>query len=72
MRLRLAKTAKADGQTIRQYAEVEQPEVWSPPQKYISQSTEIDSLVMLLIRQRTALKKTSFLASNTKQVILNS
>lgn len=56
MRLRLAKTDKADAKTIRQYAEVEHPELWSPPQEFISQSAEINSLVMLLIRQRTALK----------------
>lgn len=56
MRLRLAKTDKADAKIIRQYAELEQPELWSPPQEYILQSTEINSLVMLFIRQRTALK----------------
>jgi transposase len=56
MRLRLAKTDKADAKTIRQYAEAEQPELWLPPQEFILQSTEINSLVMLFIRQRTALK----------------
>lgn len=56
MRLRLAKTDKADANMIRQYAEAEKPEVWSPPQEYITQASEINGLIMLLIRQRTALK----------------
>ena len=56
MRLRLAKTDKADANMIRQYAEAEKPEVWSPPQEYVMQACEINGLVMLLIRQRTALK----------------
>lgn len=56
MRLRLAKTDKADAEIIRQYAESEQPELWRPPQEYILQSNEINSLAMLLIKQRTALK----------------
>ena len=56
MRLRLAKTDKADATMIRQYAEAEKPEVWSPPHEYITQAREINGLIMLLIRQRTALK----------------
>lgn len=56
MRLRLAKTDKADAVMIRQYAEAEKPELWTPPQEYVIQSCEINGLVMLLIRQRTALK----------------
>jgi transposase len=56
MRLRLAKTDKADANIIRQYAEAEKPEVWSPPHEYIAQACEINGLIMLLIRHRTALK----------------
>jgi transposase len=56
MRLRLAKTDKADASMIRQYAEVERPELWSPPEEYVTQACEINSLIVLLIRQRTALK----------------
>lgn len=56
MRLRLAKTDKADASMIRQYAEAERPQVWSPPQKYVVQANEINGLIALLIRQRTALK----------------
>lgn len=56
MRLRLAKTDKADARMIRQYAETEKPKLWSPPQEYITQAFEINGLITLLIRQRTALK----------------
>jgi transposase len=56
MRLRLAKTDKADAEMIRQYAEVEKPEVWNPPHEYVIQAGETNGLIMLFIRQRTALK----------------
>lgn len=56
MRLRLAKTDKADASMIRQYAEAEKPEVWIPPQEYVAHANEINGLITLLIRQRTALK----------------
>jgi transposase len=56
MRLRLAKTDKADAKMIRQYAEVEKPGPWSPPLEYVTQACEINGLIMLFIRQRTALK----------------
>ena len=56
MRLRIAKTDKADSKIIRLYAEVEKPQVWSPPKEYVEQAFELNGLVNLLIRQRTALK----------------
>lgn len=56
MRLRLAKTDKADAEMIQRYAQTERPTMWSPPEEYISQAREINGAVMLLIRQRTALK----------------
>lgn len=56
MRLRLAKTDKADAKIIRLYAEVEKPEVWNPPHEYVVQAGETNGLTMLFIRQRTALK----------------
>lgn len=56
MRLRLAKTDKADAKMIRLYAELEQPQLWSPPAEYVQQASEINGLVEMLIRQRTALK----------------
>jgi transposase len=56
MRLRIAKTDKADAKIIRAYAQVERPVCWNPPPEYISQAFEINSLLDLLIRQRTALK----------------
>jgi transposase len=56
MRLRLAKTDKADAEMIRLYGETERPSLWIPPQEFVAQAFEINSTVMLLIRQRTALK----------------
>lgn len=56
MRLRLAKTDKADAEIIRRYAETEKPSPWSPPHAYVDQAREINGAVALLIRQRTALK----------------
>lgn len=56
MRLRIAKTDKADAKIIQSYAQVERPALWTPPQEYVSQAFEINSLLDLLIRQRTALK----------------
>jgi transposase len=56
MRLKLAKTDKADAKMIRLYAELERPALWSPPAEYVQQSSEINGLVEMLIRQRTALK----------------
>jgi transposase len=56
MRLRLAKTDKADSKMIQRYGESEGPALWNPPQEFVSQAFEINGLVSLLIRQRTALK----------------
>lgn len=56
MRLRIAKTDKADSKIIRLYAELEKPQLWSPPKEYVEQAFELNGLVSLLIRQRTALK----------------
>jgi transposase len=56
MRLKLAKTDKADAKMIRLYAELEKPTLLSPPAEYIQQASEINGLVEMLIRQRTALK----------------
>jgi len=53
MRLRLAKT---DSKMIQRYGESEGPALWNPPQEFVSQAFEINGLVSLLIRQRTALK----------------
>ncbi len=56
MRLRLAKTDKADAEMIRLYSQTERPALWTPPHQYVAQAREIHSTVMLFIRQRTALK----------------
>lgn len=56
MRLRIAKTDKADAQIIRAYSEVERPQLWTPPPGYVTQAFELNGCVELLIKQRTALK----------------
>jgi transposase len=56
MRMKLAKTDKADAKMIRLYAELERPDLWTPPAQYVQQASEINGLVEMLIRQRTALK----------------
>lgn len=56
MRLKLAKTDKADAKMIRLYAELENPVLWSPSEEYVQEASEINGLVDMLIRQRTALK----------------
>jgi transposase len=56
MRLKIAKTDKADAKMIRLYAEMERPAPWSPPSEYVQKASEMNSLAELLIRQRTALK----------------
>lgn len=65
MRLRIAKTDKADARIIQAYAAIEQPAPWGPPQEFVTQAFEINSLVELLIRQRTALKN-KFHSVNSK------
>lgn len=56
MRLRIAKTDKADAKIIQAYAVLEKPNLWSPPAEFVTQAFEINSLIELLIGQRTALK----------------
>lgn len=56
MRLRIAKTDKADAKIIQAFAQMEEPAAWTPPQEFVTQAFEINSLVELLLRQRTALK----------------
>lgn len=56
MRLRIAKTDKADARIIQAYATLQPPAQWNPPAEFVTQAFEINSLMDLLIRQRTALK----------------
>lgn len=56
MKLRIAKTDKADARIIQAYAQQNSPFPWMPPQPYVEQSLEIQNLIDLLIKQRTALK----------------
>jgi transposase len=56
MRLKASKTDKLDAGMIRLYGEYENPELWQPPAKYIIEANELHKLIVLLLRQRTALK----------------
>lgn len=56
MRLKTSKTDKLDAQMIRLYSESENPELWKPPSQYIIEANELHKLIVLLLRQRTALK----------------
>ena len=56
MRLKTSKTDKSDARMIRLYAESEGPDLWDPPLQYIIEANELHRLIVLLLRQRTALK----------------
>ena len=56
MRLKTSKTDKLDAGMIRLYGEYENPELWQPPAQYIIEANELHRLIVLLLRQRTALK----------------
>ncbi len=56
MRLKTSKTDKLDAQMIRMYGESEQPELWNPPSKLITEATELHKLIEILVKQRAALK----------------
>jgi transposase len=56
MRLKTSKTDKLDARMIRLYSESEDPELWQPPSQYIIEANELHELIVLLLKQRTALK----------------
>jgi transposase len=56
MRLKTSKTDKLDARMIRLYSESEDPELWQPPSQYIIEANELHKLIVLLLKQRTALK----------------
>ena len=56
MRLKTSKTDKADARMIRLYSETESPDLWQPPSAYIIEADELHKLIVLLLKQRTALK----------------
>ncbi len=57
MRLRIAKTDKADAKIIQAYAQAEHPAPWSAPQEYVSQAFEINGLLELLSMRKLRFKK---------------
>ena len=56
MRLKHNKTDKADASMIRLYAQQEQPELWRPKIAYREECMELEGVIRLLLKQRTALK----------------
>lgn len=56
MRMVRAKTDKADAILITEYANLEQPTLWSPPIWYINEIQQESMVLEGLIKQRTALK----------------
>ena len=56
MRLKTSKTDKLDARMIRLYSESEDPGLWQPPSQYIIEANELHRLIVLLLKQRTALK----------------
>jgi transposase len=55
MRLLRAKTDKADAKMIAEYGKAENPEPWCPPQQYILELQQLQSLLEQYDRQHTAL-----------------
>jgi transposase len=56
MRLKTSKTDKLDAQMIRLSSESENPELWHPLSQYLIEANELHKLIVLLLKQRTALK----------------
>ena len=56
MLLRSTKTDKADAQMICKYSTTNHPALWIPPAGYIESCKDINGIINLLIKQRTALK----------------
>jgi transposase len=68
--LKSTKTDKADAKIIRDYAIQFNPKEWETPKPYISQCRELRSLVVLLKKQRTALKNQDHsLKSSVEEVL---
>jgi transposase len=56
MLLRSTKTDKADADMIFKYASINHPGLWEPPAAYIEACKEINGVLILMLKQRTALK----------------
>lgn len=55
MHLRSTKTDKADAEMILKYARQQHPVCWTPPAAYIEESKDLNGVLSLLLKQRTAL-----------------
>ena len=70
MLLRSTKTDKADAGMILKYAEQQQPVCWEPPAAYIEACKDLNGVLRLLMKQRTALlnKKHSLDSRGSREV----
>ncbi len=78
MKLRRAKTDKADAALLARYALEQQPSLWTPPQSYVINLQQLDSLQAQLMKQRTALSNqlqayqcSSLLSKEVEELFLN-
>lgn len=56
MLLRSTKTDKADAMMICKYAQQNHPSLWNPPAVYIEACLDLNGLLSMMLKQRTALK----------------
>lgn len=56
MLMRSTKTDKADAQVIQKYAIINSPSLWTPPESYIETCSDLNGILILMLKQRTALK----------------
>jgi transposase len=56
MRLRRAKTDKADARLLSEFGQNQTPALWQPPSRVISQLAQLQTLLEQYIKQRTALR----------------
>lgn len=56
MLLRSTKTDRADADMVFKYASTNDPELWEPPAAYIEACKDLNGVLSLMLKQRTALK----------------
>ena len=71
MHLRSTKTDKADAEMIFKYARHHHPACWVPPAAYIEECKDLNGVLSLLLKQRTALmnKKHSLKSKGSKEAV---
>jgi transposase len=76
MRLKRVKTDKADARLIAQYAALEHPAAWQPPEQYLVTLQQLDAIREELVKERTvhtnqleAFTATGMLEKETKKML---